>query len=126
MTNNKKHILFGVTGSVAAVKAPEIALRLVVEQGLTVKILLTKGGRHFWDQSHTYNSEIWRRFEECLKQESEKKEPCLSIIGTFQSWLPLIDWRRGFESNHVNRDARIFFFIKTKQTRQTNGGNGKP
>lgn len=79
--NKTTHVILGVTGSVAAVKAPEIALRLVAEQGLAVKILLTKGGRYFWDQSRNYNSEIWTKFEACLQEESTKNEPRLTIIG---------------------------------------------
>ena len=81
--DNKTHVILGVTGSVAAVKAPEIALRLVVEQGLAVKILLTQGGRHFWDQSQNYNGEIWSKFQACLEQESKKDDPCLLVIGEF-------------------------------------------
>lgn len=79
--NTKTRVILGVTGSVAAVKAPEIALRLVGEQGVAVKILLTQGGRHFWDQSRNYNKEIWTKFEACLQQESKKDDPSLTIIG---------------------------------------------
>ena len=80
-SDNKTHVILGVTGSVAAVKAPEIALRLVVEQGLAVKIVLTQGGRHFWEQSRNYNGEIWNKFEACLEQESKKEDPWLTVIG---------------------------------------------
>ena len=79
--NNKTHVLLGVTGSVAAVKAPEIALRLVAEQGVAVKIILTQGGRHFWDQSRNYNTDIWDKFEACLAEESKKDDPGLTITG---------------------------------------------
>lgn len=81
--SSTKRILLGVTGSVAAVKAPEIALRMLVGQpGWAVKILLTQGGRHFWDQSKTYNPDAWNKFEALLAEESKKAgESRLVIIG---------------------------------------------
>lgn len=92
-------IILGVTGSVAAVKAPEIALRLVQQQQQqqqeedssasvstsspcwAVKILLSRGGRHFWDQSKHYNGKLWEQFERLLMAESKKEEPLLSVLG---------------------------------------------
>lgn len=52
-------ILLGVTGSVAAVKAPEIAVRLVHEMDAQVRILLTQGGLNFWNKAQNYNNKIW-------------------------------------------------------------------
>ena len=86
MSNHQERtkILLGVTGSVAAVKAPEIAVRLVEDSaGYAVKVVLTQGGRHFWDQSKNYKPEIWERFVKCLERESEKKEPGLTVLGTY-------------------------------------------
>lgn len=66
-------ILLGVTGSVAAIKAPEIAVRLVEElskatippQNLQVqiRILLTRGGKEFWDKAAEYDPTSWERLE---------------------------------------------------------------
>ena len=57
--NNNNNILLGITGSVAAIKGPEIAIRLKLELGLNVRILLTKGGEYFWNKSKDYNSYYW-------------------------------------------------------------------
>ena len=54
------HILLGVSGSVAAVKAPEIAVQLARSDiPCLVNVLLTKGGTVFWNKSQRYNSSIW-------------------------------------------------------------------
>lgn len=63
MTTRNKRVLLGITGSVAAVKGPELCLRLV-EQGFDVKVLLTKGGSNFWHKSEEYNIEIWQALQE--------------------------------------------------------------
>ncbi len=63
MTNRNKRVLLGITGSVAAVKGPELSLRLV-EQGFDVKVLLTKGGSNFWHKSEDYNGEVWKAMQE--------------------------------------------------------------
>ena len=49
--NNKKkppHILLGITGSVAAIKGPELALSLAQSLHAKVIVVLTKGGTNFW------------------------------------------------------------------------------
>ena len=82
MSDPTRKILLGVTGSVAAVKAPEIALRLVEQEGCSIKIILSKGGRHFWDQAKNYNQDVWNRFVALLEVEERKKsEARLMIIG---------------------------------------------
>jgi phosphopantothenoylcysteine synthetase/decarboxylase len=58
------HILLGVTGSVAAVKAPEIAVHLIQSLPIAqVKVLLTRGGSSFWKPAQEYAPEIWNTFE---------------------------------------------------------------
>ena len=86
----QRRILLGVTGSVAAVKAPEIALRLVTQEGWAVKILLTKGGRHFWDQSKNYNLDVWKKFEALIEEELSKENPRLAIIGEYACCVILL------------------------------------
>ena len=56
----RPRILLGVTGSVAAVKAPEIAVRLSREVKADVRVLLSRGGRNFWDKSGDYNEKFWK------------------------------------------------------------------
>lgn len=62
----KKKILLGVTGSVAAVKAPLIAVRLCASAD--VKILLTHGGTNFWNKAIDYDPEAWNSFQRCVDQ----------------------------------------------------------
>ena len=56
----------GVCGSVAAVKAPEIAVRLS-QSKIDVRILLTKGGRNFWDKASDYNVKYWKLVQEHIE-----------------------------------------------------------
>jgi len=57
------HILLGITGSVAAVKGPELALTLVQQHNASVIVLLTRGGMNFWGRSsELYNPVIWKDF----------------------------------------------------------------
>lgn len=67
----RPRILFAVTGSVAAVKGPEIAVRLVNELDLDVRIMLTRGGENFWNKAKDYNQQHWDLLQELLKSSSE-------------------------------------------------------
>lgn len=63
----RPRILLGVTGSVAAVKAPEIAVRLSRDLKMDVRILSSRGGRNFWDKACDYNAEYWNLVQAKLK-----------------------------------------------------------
>ena len=67
----RPRILFAVTGSVAAVKGPEIAVRLVKELGFDVRILLTHGGENFWSKAKDYNQQYWNSLQHLLSEEEE-------------------------------------------------------
>ena len=64
--NRRPRILLGVTGSVAAVKGPMLALRLAKELKADVKVVLTRTVEHyFWKEGRavpTYHGESWREF----------------------------------------------------------------
>jgi Flavoprotein len=63
----RHHVLLGVSGSVAAVKGPEIVCRLVQAiPNAHVKVLLTRGGRHFWDRASEYDPRAWRQLQEYM------------------------------------------------------------
>ncbi len=62
----RPRILFAVTGSVAAVKGPEMALRLVTECDCDVRILLTRGGENFWSKAKDYNPSYWDSLQKLL------------------------------------------------------------
>eukprot|EP00586_Coscinodiscus_wailesii_P017405 CAMPEP_0172496644 /NCGR_PEP_ID=MMETSP1066-20121228/90644_1 /TAXON_ID=671091 /ORGANISM="Coscinodiscus wailesii, Strain CCMP2513" /LENGTH=253 /DNA_ID=CAMNT_0013269039 /DNA_START=99 /DNA_END=857 /DNA_ORIENTATION=+ len=57
-------ILLGVTGSVAAVKAPALALNLCHTLSADVRILLTRGGKHFWDRAISYDAHSWHEMSQ--------------------------------------------------------------
>uniref|UniRef100_A0A7S1D871 Flavoprotein domain-containing protein n=1 Tax=Cyclophora tenuis TaxID=216820 RepID=A0A7S1D871_CYCTE len=60
----RPRILLGVTGSVAAVKSPEIAVRLHRDLNADVRILLTSGGDNFWNKAQDYDGTAWNEFRE--------------------------------------------------------------
>lgn len=61
-------ILLGVTGSVAAVKSPEIAVRLALGVNAEVKVLLTKGGENFWEKAEGYNKKYWDMMQDIIQR----------------------------------------------------------
>ena len=65
--NRKKRVLLGVSGSVAAIKGPELCLRLM-EQGFEVKVVLTSGGSNFWHKANEYNGEAWLKLQEAKEK----------------------------------------------------------
>jgi phosphopantothenoylcysteine synthetase/decarboxylase len=67
----RSRILYAVTGSVAAVKGPEIAVRLVNELNFDVRILLTRGGENFWSKAKDYNLQYWNMLQELLVSNRE-------------------------------------------------------
>jgi Flavoprotein len=78
----KTRILLGVTGSVAAVKAPEIAVRLVQETDSHVKILLTKGGKNFWDKAKEYSLFWWEAYEKLAAGRAQDSDAMIQLICT--------------------------------------------
>jgi len=59
--SSSPHILLGITGSVAAVKGPELAVALAQQLNAHVIVLLTRAGMNFWDRSaELYNPVIWK------------------------------------------------------------------
>ena len=62
----RPRILLGITGSVAAIKGPEIVVRLVKELQVNVRILLTQGGHNFWNKAEDYNPRVWKELDDLL------------------------------------------------------------
>ncbi|GKY94134.1 hypothetical protein MPSEU_000379500 [Mayamaea pseudoterrestris] len=87
--NRPMHVLLGVSGSVAAVKAPELAVRLVQHaRPCRVRILLTKGGSRFWDKARDYNPTAW---EELRKEIVKGKVELLDAYKELHEWNTLGD-----------------------------------
>ena len=75
---SRPNILLAVTGSVAAIKCPELAVRLVRECDANVKVLLSQGGKNFWEKSRGYNPQYWDQLMEEVQQPQNAR---ISIIG---------------------------------------------
>jgi len=58
---SKPNVLLALTGSVATVKGPQIALLL--SEFSNVRILLTQMSRHFWDTCSDYDMESWEQLK---------------------------------------------------------------
>jgi len=70
-SQRRTRIILAVTGSVAAVKGPEIAVRLVKELDFDVRILLTRGGEFFWRNAKDYNKQYWNLLQDLLLSEEK-------------------------------------------------------
>ncbi|KAL3896148.1 MAG: hypothetical protein SGARI_007248, partial [Bacillariaceae sp.] len=82
----RPRLLLAVSGSVAAVKGPEIAVRLARELQADVKILLTRGGCNFWEKAEKYNPDMWKKLNEMLMMTSNdtSSEMTNSLQKTFE------------------------------------------
>lgn len=63
----RPRVVLGITGSVAAIKGPEIAVRLVQELEVDVRVLLTHGGDNFWKKAQEYNPPYWNQLQELTR-----------------------------------------------------------
>jgi phosphopantothenoylcysteine synthetase/decarboxylase len=75
-------ILLAVTGSVAAVKGPEIAVRLAVGVNADVRVLLTRGGQNFWSKAEAYNQKYWGIMQDLMEQSDLSDEAGKGEKGT--------------------------------------------
>lgn len=64
----RPRILLGVTGSVAAVKGPELACSLARDLNADVCVLLTRGGENFWTKACEYDAKSWNEFSTRMKR----------------------------------------------------------
>jgi hypothetical protein len=64
-------VLLGITGSVASIKGPELAVRLVEEIEADVKIVLTQAGQNFWNKAAAYHPQYWDKLQDLLLLQSE-------------------------------------------------------
>merc|ERR1740124_1246 len=71
INNPKFRVLLGITGSIAAVKGPELAVRLVKELGFEVKVLLTRGGSNFWGKAKDYDRKRWDELQSMILSSNE-------------------------------------------------------
>lgn len=93
----KTKILLGISGSVAAVKGPELALALSSQMNGHVVVLLTQGGEHFWNKAENYNPKAWKElndykgfeiYGELSSSSSNDTESSLNVDPTHTLLLP--------------------------------------
>lgn len=78
----RPNILLGISGSVAAVKGPELALSL--SEFANVKVVLTKHGKRFWDLAATYDKNTFDRFcnvEDIRMYEDKDEWDVYKVVG---------------------------------------------
>lgn len=76
----RSNVLFAVTGSVAAIKGPELAVQLVKVANAHVRVLLTRGGKNFWTKAKDYNLQYWDEMSSLLGT-GDKQGRKIEIIG---------------------------------------------
>jgi Phosphopantothenoylcysteine synthetase/decarboxylase len=83
----KKRILLGITGSVAAIKGPDLALKLSKELGdAHVAILLSQGGENFWYKAKEYDPQTWQEycdktaFHDCSHADNDQMQPLIPTL----------------------------------------------
>jgi len=82
----RPRILLGITGSVAAVKGPKLALRLANELKADVKVVLTRTvEQYFWKEGRavsSYDGDSWRKFNDIVDiSPSISSEGCMEDGG---------------------------------------------
>lgn len=110
----RPRIILGVSGSVAAIKAPELAVQIVSDSyyggGCELQIVLTKSGEYFWDRAAEYNPRAWKQFQQLQKQQptesNHSSSPAIPIHRTFHATaLPC------HKGQHLLKNRLILFFF---------------
>lgn len=69
----RPRILLGITGSVAAVKGPELAVKICCELHADVRVLLTQAGHNFWIKAEEYDPIHWKELHKHLDSETPEE-----------------------------------------------------
>mmetsp|Transcript_13131 Transcript_13131/g.26809 ORF Transcript_13131/g.26809 Transcript_13131/m.26809 type:complete len:307 (-) Transcript_13131:37-957(-) len=84
--NRRPRVLLGVTGSIAAVKAPRLAIRLATELKADVKVVLTRTvEQYFWKEGkacETYDPACWKEFGSWVDGGNDKSPSFSSTVAT--------------------------------------------
>lgn len=91
--NRRPRILLGITGSVAAVKGPKLALRLANELKAHVKVVLTRTvEQYFWKEGKavpSYDADSWNEFHNVVVPTSSTTSPTIADTNDEED----LDWR---------------------------------
>eukprot|EP00592_Proboscia_alata_P007123 CAMPEP_0194355876 /NCGR_PEP_ID=MMETSP0174-20130528/3727_1 /TAXON_ID=216777 /ORGANISM="Proboscia alata, Strain PI-D3" /LENGTH=137 /DNA_ID=CAMNT_0039125329 /DNA_START=171 /DNA_END=584 /DNA_ORIENTATION=- len=86
--SRKPRILLGICGSVAAVKGPELAVKLSGIYGAAdVRVLLTRGGVNFWGKTQEYDAKSWQKVNDIIT----KSAPFSDLFGKNHSTDDVIE-----------------------------------
>lgn len=95
--NRRPRIILGITGSIAAVKGPRLALRLANELKADVKVVLTRTvEQYFWKEGRavaTYDRESWMDFERAVASSSSSSFTIASRTQDDENENEHSDWR---------------------------------
>uniref|UniRef100_A0A7S0L099 Flavoprotein domain-containing protein n=1 Tax=Asterionellopsis glacialis TaxID=33640 RepID=A0A7S0L099_9STRA len=83
-TTARTNLLLGITGSVAAIKGPEIVVKLLSTQQYNIQVLLSEGGHHFWKKAPEYDSTYWSRFQSYMNNDNDDSDDNYLKIHTAQ------------------------------------------
>jgi phosphopantothenoylcysteine decarboxylase len=96
----RPRILIGVTGSVAAVKVPELCAELC--KFAQLKVVFTQSSRHFFERAADYNSAAWEEWKKVVVQ----PELC-EIVTDEEEWA---SWGKvGDAVTHIAVSAALSF-----------------
>jgi len=86
LNGRRPRVLLGVTGSVAGLKGPEIAVRLSRDLQVDVGVVLTRGGDNFWAKAKDYDAVSWSEWEKLISENTNTH--CFqSISGREESYV---------------------------------------
>ncbi len=98
---NRPNVLLAVTGSVAGIKGPEIAVKLIQQVHVNVRVLLTRGGKNFWSKSKDYNLQYWDEMSSFLNSGDDPAR--IEIIGKILSRPTTVVIRKSTTPSHFAR-----------------------
>jgi hypothetical protein len=106
----RPRVLLGITGSVAAVKGPELAVKLLRDLQVDVRVLLTRGGSNFWNKAREYDPLHWDELEKFLCSDPQCSTEGTIIIHSEYTLLDIWSW---FFSSLIlsNTVVSLFAFV---------------
>jgi phosphopantothenoylcysteine synthetase/decarboxylase len=85
----RPNIILAITGSVAAIKGPELAVKLV-NFGANVRVLLTKGGHNFWTKAEAYNQVQWEKMHEMMQGGKDGDRGKISVYRKYKQFVLVV------------------------------------
>lgn len=126
-SRRRSKVLLGVTGSVAAVKGPQLVTQIVRQLNCDVQLILTHAGETFWNQAKEYNAEAWDAFRQLNDAEpAADKASLVDLHGMFSSPEPTF-YNTGpftYNSNHYRHQVGMARMEADRRSRTTYRSTG--